>query len=322
VYKNEEVLVTKARAKRKTLAVILIVAMIICAVAGVMINKFILDGERMQFSIIQITDTQFLSAHNSTMFDALTNWIQNQSLNLNLKMVVHTGDIVDSRNDAVQWQSANNAMNILYNNDVSYQWVAGNHDNMTLGSTYPAFNTSLMARKSYWTSSYGNGGNTAVRFSFDGHNFLVVGLEYLASSGAISWMTNLFSTYQSENIIVTTHCYLNSTAGYGIWPSEHPWVDNLRTTLDSYPHVFLVLSGHDDTAAHGANMTNVNGREEIFFNYQSADMRTTWDGAATVRIYTFTLGNPTTIAVTTFEVSNSTWVTDQWNQFSFKVNLK
>jgi len=80
------------------------------------------------FSIIQITDTQFLSDSNSSLYDGLTGWIANSANDLNLKMVVHTGDIVQLANSVGEWKNASNAMMTLYNNRIAYCWDAGNHD--------------------------------------------------------------------------------------------------------------------------------------------------------------------------------------------------
>lgn len=50
----------------------------------------IVDG----FSIVQITDTQYLSDTHPDLFSGLTSWIADKASALNLTMVVHTGDIV------------------------------------------------------------------------------------------------------------------------------------------------------------------------------------------------------------------------------------
>ena len=68
------------------------------------------------FSIIQITDTQFLSDSHPTLYYGLTRWIADKANPLNLTMVVHTGDIVQVANSTRDWQNASKAMMTLYNN--------------------------------------------------------------------------------------------------------------------------------------------------------------------------------------------------------------
>ena len=110
---------------------------------------------------MQIGDTQFLSSSYPQLFTDTTNWIVNNAASYNLKMVVHTGDIVDNINgtpaisDPVQWSRANTSMSLLLNAGIPYCWDAGNHDQIPwndangtwIGSSYAAFNATNMHAK-------------------------------------------------------------------------------------------------------------------------------------------------------------------------------
>lgn len=276
------------------------------------------------FSIIQITDT-----HDSVYQTALTQWIANNALSLNLQMVIHTGDLQTNEilDDTVAWGDVNTSLAVLYNANIPYVWCAGNHDQIAAnqygnpnsdwyGIQEATLNPANMAGKSYWVSSMNDGKDTAAKFSFGSYNFLVVDLEYLANSTAMTWCTNLINAYPNYNIILATHDYLNSTGGYGIWSNEHPWVNNLRTLCDAHPNVILTLNGHDNSAPLGAYNQTVNGREEVFFNDQSYNFP---KSGATARIYTFNT-TTNTCSVSTYEVWNSTWLTDPKNQFTFSAS--
>ncbi len=171
----------------------------------------------MTFSIIQISDTQFLTESYPSLFNGLTNWIAANAAIYNLAMVVHTGDIVYVGNSDEQWQVANTAMSTLLINNLPYIWVAGNHDqDLTdslgtgnpdgdwIGQNYQAFNSSYLQNKPYWVSSICQGKNTAAQFTIGTYRFLVIGLEYHANSTAMAWLTDLISTYSDYNIIVAT----------------------------------------------------------------------------------------------------------------------
>jgi hypothetical protein len=104
-------------------------------------------GAKNDFSIIWITGTQYLSKSHPTYFDSLCRWIVRYSDTYNVKMVVHTGDIVDSGGDLSQWANANNSMGILLDNGIPYCWDAGNHDfsaSSWIGNQFSAFNATLM----------------------------------------------------------------------------------------------------------------------------------------------------------------------------------
>ena len=155
------------------------------------------SGANQTFSIMQISDTQFLAASYPQLFNDTTQWIVNNSAAYNVQMVVHTGDIVDNINgtsgtysDPIQWSKANDAMSLLLNASVPYCWDAGNHDQIPwndangtwLGSSYPAFNATNMRAKSYWVGDFLDSKNTAVKFTFNRHDFLIINLQVCSST--------------------------------------------------------------------------------------------------------------------------------------------
>jgi hypothetical protein len=273
------------------------------------------------FSIMQITDTQFLSESNPGLFDNMTSWIASNAANYNLQMVIHTGDIVDIPEKSYQWVNANKSLSTLINAKIPYCWTVGNHDLTDPGSSwngaqYLAFQGLNMKSNSYWVDDCYNSKNTAVQFSVNNYPFLIIDLEYHANSSAIAWMKDLLSKSSGSNVIVATHSYLNSTNGYG-YGGDYVWETNLRNLLDGYTNVFLTLSGHDNLSA-GGNYTRIGNREEVFFNRQSID---DFKGSAAVRIYTFNL-NTMQASVSTWYCLTQTWLTEPFNQFTFKVNLQ
>jgi hypothetical protein len=292
----------------------------------------IVDG----FSIIQITDTQFLSDSHPALYDGLTSWIADKANPLNLTMVVHTGDIVQDPSSTRDWQNASNATMTLFNNGVPYCWNAGNHDQIApgggtgtgnpngswLGGNYPAFNATIMRQKPYWTGDIFGGKNTAVQFTFGNYHFMIVNIEYNANQTVLDWMQTIIKTNPNVNVIVATHDFLNGAGTYGTSKIvDEMWASNFEKLLNNYPNVFMTLNGHaaGSDAAYNRKVWN---REEIFFNRQDlADQQ----GAACARIYTFEMTKPAnpTVDVYTYQTFKTPgYVTDPLNQFSFMTNLK
>lgn len=276
------------------------------------------------FSIMQISDTQYLSMSYPNLFSSLTTWIVDNSPNFNLQMVIHTGDIVDNSSDLSQWVNANNSMSVLLNAGIPYCWNAGNHDQIPssdrqgtwLGSGFVAFNSSIACSKNYWVDDIYNAKNTAVRFDYGSFPFLVVNLEYLANNSALAWMEDLLNKSSGSNVVIATHDYLNGTIGYGYNENPPAWELNLKKILDRHSNVFLTLNGHDNGLL-AANMTRVGNREEIYFNRQSLDGL---KGSASARIYTFNLTSMQ-VSVQTYVVYTQTFLTDPYNQFTFNASL-
>src|SRR4030067_1635014 len=292
------------------------------------------------FSIMQITDTQYISWLSPSLYFDTTKWIVNNSQKYNLKMVVHTGDLVDTPTHTSEWEVANTAMMTLYDNGIPYCWNAGNHDQLPpnetanlwlgdsdsdwLGSQYPAFNQTIMRTKPYWVSDIFNGKNKAVAFDHSGYRFLVINIEFLANSSTLDWMQTLISNNPNANVIVATHDYLNMTNGYGTRSIsnsgllDYTWGNDFKTILDHYPNVFMTISAHIQSRTTGANNKHAGNREEIFFNRQELNNQL---GAASVSIYNFNLTSKQ-VNVSTFALDLQTWLTDSKNQFSFYINLQ
>ena len=291
------------------------------------------------FSLIQMTDTQFLSESNPALFNTLNSWIVNNTNALNVSMVVNTGDIVNVPDNVTNWQNANAAMMELYNNNVPYCWCAGNHDFINeskpngnangrwLGGEYPAFNVAALQQEPYWVSSIFNGSSTAVQFSYGNYRFMMINIAYDANATVLDWMQTLVATNPNVNVILTTHNFLNGEGTYGYPPSpaDIAWAANFNNTISGDANVFLTLSGHAIGEGTAYNLKN-GSREDIFFNRQQED---NLQGGATARIYTFNMSNPAhpTINVYTYETYTNgsggipKYLTDSLNQFSFTSNL-
>jgi len=262
------------------------------------------------FSIIWITDTQYLSQLYPTYFDALCRWIVNNVNTYNVKMVIHTGDLVDTEGNQTQWANANNSMSILLNAGIPYCWNAGNHDydaTCWIGNQYTAFNASELATQPYWVDSFNEGQNTAVEFNAAGMNWLVVNLEFSAPESALTWANSLLDTRPDTHAIVAAHFYLNRTGGY------ESWATNLRNTvLDVHPSVFLTLSGHVYPLAHSGLRVQAGDRDELVFNRQDKDGEL---GAASLRILTFDVADGV-LDVKTFVLYANSFLNDANNQFA------
>ena len=318
------------KAKTASLMVLLLSVFLLSALAGAQfVNKT--SGEEIgdTFSIMHIADTQYISKDYPQLFYDTTAWIVNNSANYNLKMVVHTGDIINyNATQSVmdsEWACANASMSALLNAGIPYVFCTGNQDvkpyynpngNMT-GDSYLAFNMSYLRSKSYWVDDF-NSKNTAVKFTVNNFTFLIVSIEFAATAPTLAWMRGVLDANQDCNIIVAAHMYLNQYANYSnpLTPFAD-WGNNFKTILEGYPNVFLTLSGHYGEVDVGSNMTRVGNREEIFFDRSNMNG---FQGGASVRIYTFNLTSKI-VSVSTYALDTQTWLTDAYNQFSFDASI-
>jgi hypothetical protein len=274
-----------------------------------------LTGPAENFSVVWITDTQYLSESYPTYFDSLCRWIVNNAGTYNVKMVVHTGDLVDTEGNLTQWANPNNSMSILLDAGIPYCWDAGNHDyNATcwVGNQFAAFNTSVMQQKPYWVGDDFDGQNTAVHFSDAGQDFLIVNIAYNASDEVLTWANNILDAYPNSHAIAATHFYVNRTGGYESWAANFQ-----SKVLETHPNVFLTLSAHVYPLAYSGLRTQVGDRQELVFNRQDKDNEL---GAASLRILTFDVAGGT-VDVKTYVLYANDFLDDSNNQFTLNTTF-
>ncbi len=260
------------------------------------------------FSIIWISDTQYLTESHPIYFDNLCRWIVQNKEVYNVKMVVHTGDLVNDEDNRTQWLAANQSMGILLDNGIPYCWNAGNHDYDTttwIGNQFMAFNPEVMQSKPYWVSDEQAGINTAVHFNVSGWDCLIVNVAFDANSSALVWANNLLDANPQSHAIAATHDYLNKAGGYDSWATNFK-----NTILDTHANVFLALSGHYHPTF--GNRTRVGGRDELLFNQQDAYDKM---GAASARILTFDTAKGT-VTVQTYNLYLNQFADDSNNNFT------
>jgi hypothetical protein len=273
------------------------------------------------FSVIWITDTQYLSQMYPSYFDSLCRWIVNNAQKYNVKMVIHTGDLVDTESNKTQWEAANHSMSLLLDAGIPYCWNAGNHDfNETcwIGNQYAAFDPAALAQQPHWVGDEFNGQNTAVEISVSGWDLLVLNLQNLANSTALDWANSVLNAHPDSHAIVATHAFLNNLGKYTYRLSgqDDSWASSINTTvLQTHPNVFLTLSAHFNTNTGRQN--RVGDRVDLMFDRQDQDSGL---GAATLRILTFdTVDN--VIDAKTFVLYANTFLTDTNDQFTIDTSF-
>jgi hypothetical protein len=272
-------------------------------------------------------------------------------------MVIHTGDLVETGNQEVEWKNAEAAMSLLLANGIPYTWCAGNHDDLVGGDTTSgwmgnqwtsAFNPSAVKSKinalksASWAGDYHEGMNTAVTFSANDLNFLIINVEWNGGPDVLEWARSLLDapTYADYRVIVTPHAYIDafgSTNDARWGPTLNDFRSGMTTLLNEHSsNVFLTLNGHFSTDQGYNTPSPLNHRNMLMFDRQDCrdapnsfagrgvedSDSTTPDsekvGGATVTVLTFdTVKNQ--ISVRTFDVYTGRWRTSPYEQYTFSM---
>ncbi len=195
------------------------------------------DGD---FSIILLPDTQNYSEKFPQSYVSQTKWIKKQQKAMNIRFVIHLGDIVQSPTVEKEWIVADRAHRVL-DGVVPYSVLPGNHDMQDRDTTlYNKYFSPQRFQGCEWYAGHRghkNDNNYCI-FKASGIKFLVLSLEYAPSAETFKWADKVLAENSDCRAIVATHSYLNrdirNPIGDSIW----------ENTIRKNKNVFLVVCGH------------------------------------------------------------------------------
>ncbi len=244
---------------------------------GVAAGGETVDKSAGDFSVILMGDQQTAVEYHSAYVASSYNWIAANADEMNLKMYVNLGDIVDdvdflpwvSRgvnatvrehkgrmgNWKMQLEFVSNQVDKLHAAGVPAALVMGNHDYEDMANNYRMkenfnsyFPISKFEDKDYFGDSmYGD--VEAAYYYFDGANaddkYMVVTLGCYPTDSMLAWANAVVAENADRKVIVALHSYVdtNSEGGDLTQTGARIW-DNF---LSLHENVFLVACGHECT---------------------------------------------------------------------------
>ena len=287
------------------------------------------------FSIIVLPDTQKYAASYQHINLAQTNWIKNNVSNLDIRYVLHEGDLVDSATTISQWDNAKQAMDIL-DGVIPYAIALGNHDfagdrdSAIFNSYFP------LSKFQSWptfggTFESGKMDNVYHLFSADGIDFLVLSLEFGPRDSVLTWADQVVQNHSERKVILLTHDYiyddntLHGSCSCHVFGPDDPvyGLSNKNTGIQvwekfvrKHPNMLFTFSGHvhqDDGAGRLVGIGNSGNRVyQMFANYQHY----LEGGQGYLRIIEI---NPVqkSVSVQTYSPYLNAYLTDSAQQFAF-----
>ena len=258
---------------RKPLILFITTILFGCTTLQILADDLVQTAE--PFTIAVLPDTQFycdtrhkLSAKwgsgdlRQYFFDQ-TKWVRDNQERLNIKFLVHEGDVVQA--DAPEeWTIAKDAMSIL-DGKVPYCMCIGNHDmgyqktdknkygfNIAVNRT-TEFNTYFPREKFAEWQEFGGTldpnrhDNSWYHFEVAGLKFLIISLEYNPRDKVLDWANVIVAEHPEHRVIVLTHAYLKK--------NKRRTSDRLKLKgnngeqmwqkfIKKQRNIFMVLCGH------------------------------------------------------------------------------
>lgn len=230
-------------------------------------SSVVIRADSSQFSIAIIPDTQTeVTRESDGRFVNRTAWLAANRSNLNLKYVIHTGDMMNwDTTDHEQYVRGSAAMAKLDAASIPWTAAIGNHDTGAVcagGSACPGQSARVNVRNTSTYNSYfplsrfpgirgvfesGKVDNAWSTFTAGDENWLVLTLELWPRTEVVSWAASVVASHPTYNVIIATHSYLGAdgsieqgNGGYGATSPQYLF----DQVVKPYSNVKFVFSGH------------------------------------------------------------------------------
>jgi predicted phosphodiesterase len=171
-----------------------------------------------EFSIVIIPDTQILAYKHHDMYKKMAQWIKNNKDNLNLKIVLHLGDVVHHGNRyEEQFKAAEAAFEEVYNADIPMLVTPGNHDydnqlmedrSLIMFNRY--FGVERYRDCSWFGGTFEEGQieNSYAKLEIEGVKFLFLSLEFGPRDEVLAWADDILEAHCDYKAIIITHSFM------------------------------------------------------------------------------------------------------------------
>lgn len=237
------------------------------------------------YNFVLIPDTQNTVKFKKDVMDQAVDELIATADELNVKGVIHLGDVVENNNDGVQYDTAREIFYQIPDAGIRFLVQPGNHDGWASGTTnyWNSFgeNSKIFEDRTAWYLT-NHGYSSYMLVDAGSYTYLVISLACTGSDPGANnntswdpaheaWLKEVLETYPNCPTIVTTHDLQNcsDTEPSAIQLSSNG--EKLWNLVKGYDQVFMMVGGH----SHGAGvqtLTNDNGKPviSILTDYQFA----------------------------------------------------
>lgn len=261
-------------------------------------NNYFWDGtgepEQYDFSIAWTSDTQYYTESFPDQYDEQTKWIVDNRDRLNLRYLVHTGDIIDDFDQDWEWEVGDRNMKLLEDNGIPYGVLGGNHDvgagNGCFADYWNWFGEYRFKDSPVYGGSYQNNLGHYDLVTADGVELLFVYMSWDVYDEEINWMNEVLRKYPDRKAFLCFHNYIVASTA----ELDYTGLRVQREVVAVNPNVIGILGGHYhgsaiNITAFDDDKDGTNDRlvYQMCTDYQSGEM----GGLAYLKMMYFDLAN-------------------------------
>lgn len=222
-----------------------------------------------------LPDTQNTIKFTPEVSDTATQWLIDNRDAINLKGLMHVGDLVENWDSTEQWQNAEEAFLPLAQAGIPVTFVPGNHD--FSGSNLDNYKAYFGAGSAYADAmnEYGNelyfeaatdaGSRGAGSYTFvdaGSYRYLLIQMMYEPNEAEIEWLDRVLTAYPEYPAIITSHNIFSCSASRPDECDLNEQGEKIWNVAKTHDNVFLITAGHN----HGSgfiDLTNDYGNPVI-----------------------------------------------------------
>lgn len=195
------------------------------------------------YTIAWISDTQHYCRLNNGVFEKMTRYLSDNRDALNLKYIIHTGDLVHNRDEEDQWKIAEKCMDTIQ--DIPNGVVAGNHD---VGSTLEEqdykyfcshFGEAKYSGKEWYGGTLNDNKDHYDLLSIGNTDFIFIYLGFHVTKEDFDWANRILDENWYRTAVLCTHDYFSTELTLTEYGQQI--YDNV---VKVSPNIRMVLCGH------------------------------------------------------------------------------
>jgi hypothetical protein len=289
------------------------------------------------FSIIVIPDTQDVCTSHPDKLKKMTNWIVDNAERLNVKKILHVGDVVNNGNrKEEQYVNHHEAFSKIYDANLPIMISMGNHDYDNLLDTN---RDSSMFNKYCGIHLYEDkpwfGGvldsskaeNLYTKQEINGTKYIFLSLEFGPRDEVLEWANKILEEHVDHKAIIVTHSYMylygertkpgdahnpkKYKGAHGANDGEDVW----HKCIKKHDNIIAVFSGHHITDNVSYRFDAGEKGNLVFQSFQNWQCAPN-GGDGRIRIATFNIDN-NTIELTVYNPQTERFETDEGFSISF-----
>lgn len=276
------------------------------------------------YRIVVLPDTQNIIERFPKLYLKMMKWIKDNTNQLNIKAILHMGDIVNT-NTIEQWEIAKQGFDYIDNSSVSFIPMIGNHDDSEMFNKFFDYQTYGSNKKYFGGSFEDNKLDYCYWYlNVNERKYLILNMGWAPSVDVINWGRKIIEDNKDKNIIFTAHAYmhrhnrlLEKDDQFSI--TSYPGLEkNLEGNeiwkiFSEYENVVLGLSGHISSLDLSKFINN--NKTSLLFDNQDLDKK---EELGMIGLLTFK-NNSDIVGVNWFSV-NFNKLYKKENQFEIFVN--